>query len=59
MILPLLDVPGFDGSTQHALALQTSGAITTLVTAGGLSLSLVAVIAIVSLDLLRAAPVVL
>ena len=59
MILPLPDVPGFDRSTQRALALQTSGAITALVTAGGLSLSLVAMIAIVSLDLLRATPVLL
>ena len=54
MILPLLDVPGFDGGTHRTLALQTSGAIAALVTAGGLSLSLLVAIAIVSLDLFRA-----
>ena len=59
MILPLLEVPGFGRSTQRTLALQTSGAVTALVTAGGLSLSLVVAIAIVSFDLFRAIPVLL
>ena len=54
MMLPLLDVPGFDSGTHRTLALQTSGAIAALVTAGGLSLSLLVAIAIVSLDLFRA-----
>ena len=54
MIWPLLEVPGFDCGTHRTLALRTSGAITALVTAGALSLSLLVAIAIVSLDLFRA-----
>ena len=56
MTWPLLDGPGFEHAPRRCASLQISSAVAALVTAGGLSLSLVVALGILSFDFFRAAP---
>ena len=56
MTWPLLEGPGFDRSARRHASLQISSAMAALLTAGGLSLSLVVAIGILSFDFFRTAP---